>query len=84
MNRRETLKLMGSAALAGVASATATVAWAAMPTMVTVVKIAGIPQFNAVEKEHPEGREGLFSIDATMVGPANIDPAQQVKLHWKT
>ena len=79
MNRRETLKLMGSAALAGVASATATVAWAAMPTMVTVVKIAGIPWFNAVEKGILKGAKD-FSIDATMVGPANVDPAQQVKL----
>ena len=79
MNRRETLKLMGSAALAGVASATATVAWAAAPTMVTVVKIAGIPWFNAVEKGIKKGATD-FGIDATMVGPANVDPAQQVKL----
>ena len=79
MNRRETLKLMGSAALAGVASATATVAWAAAPTMVTVVKIAGIPWFNALEKGIKKGAKD-FNIDATMVGPANVDPAQQVKL----
>jgi simple sugar transport system substrate-binding protein len=79
MNRRETLKLMGSAALAGVASATATIARAAAPTMVTVVKIAGIPWFNAVEKGILKGAKD-FSIDATMVGPANVDPAQQVKL----
>ena len=79
MNRRETLKLMGGAALAGAASATATFAWAAMPTMVTVVKIAGIPWFNAVEKGIQKGAKD-FNIDATMVGPANVDPAQQVKL----
>ncbi|MGA2794243.1 MAG: autoinducer 2 ABC transporter substrate-binding protein [Roseiarcus sp.] len=79
MNRRETLKLLGSVALAGVASATATVAWAAEPTMVVVVKIAGIPWFNAVEKGIKKGATD-FGIDATMVGPANVDPAQQVKL----
>jgi simple sugar transport system substrate-binding protein len=79
MNRRETLKLLGSAALAGAASATATIARAAMPTMVTVVKIAGIPWFNAVEKGIQKGAKD-FNIDATMVGPANVDPAQQVKL----
>ncbi|WP_158816815.1 autoinducer 2 ABC transporter substrate-binding protein [Methylocapsa sp. S129] len=79
MNRRETLKLLGSAALTGVASATSTIAWAATPTMVTVVKIAGIPWFNAVEKGILKGAKD-FNIDATMVGPANVDPAQQVKL----
>jgi simple sugar transport system substrate-binding protein len=79
MNRRETLKLLGSAALAGAASASATMAWAAMPTMVTVVKIAGIPWFNAVEKGIQKGAKD-FGIDATMIGPANVDPAQQVKL----
>jgi simple sugar transport system substrate-binding protein len=79
MNRRETLKLLGSAALAGAASVTATIAGAAVPTMVTVVKIAGIPWFNAVEKGIQKGAKD-FNIDATMVGPANVDPAQQVKL----
>ena len=79
MNRRQTLKLMGSAALVGAASLTSRIAVAAAPTMVTVVKIAGIPWFNAVEKGIKKGATD-FSIDATMVGPANVDPAQQVKL----
>jgi simple sugar transport system substrate-binding protein len=79
MNRRETLKLLGSAAIVGVAGASATYAWAAEATMVTVVKIAGIPWFNALEKGIQKGAKD-FSIDATMVGPANVDPAQQVKL----
>jgi len=79
MNRRQTLKLMGSAALVGPASLTSRIALAAAPTMVTVVKIAGIPWFNAVEKGIKKGATD-FSIDATMVGPANVDPAQQVKL----
>ena len=47
--------------------------------MVTVVKIAGIPWFNAGNKGIQSGGKD-FGIDATMVGPANVDPAQQVKL----
>ena len=80
MNRRETLKLMGEALLwrASPARLRRSV-WAAAPTMVTVVKIAGIPWFNAVVKGILKGAKD-FSIDATMVGPANVDPAQQVKL----
>jgi simple sugar transport system substrate-binding protein len=78
MNRRETLKLLGGVALAGAAGAPVARA-AADPTMVTVVKIAGIPWFNAVEKGILKGAKD-FSIDATMIGPANVDPAQQVKL----
>jgi simple sugar transport system substrate-binding protein len=79
MNRRETLKLMGGAAVAGVAGLPAWPALAADKTMVTVVKIAGIPWFNALEKGVQKGATD-FKIDATMVGPANVDPAQQVKL----
>ena len=79
MNRRETLRLLGSVAIAGVAAGRATIARAAAPTMVTVVKIAGIPWFNAVEKGIQKGAKD-FSIDASMIGPANVDPAQQVKL----
>ena len=79
MNRRKTLKALGGAALAGAAGLTGTVAFAANATMVTVVKIAGIPWFNAVEKGIKKGAKD-FNIDASMVGPANVDPAQQVKL----
>ncbi len=79
MNRRKTLKALGSAALAGAAGLTGRVAFAANATMVTVVKIAGIPWFNALEKGIKKGAKD-FNIDASMVGPANVDPAQQVKL----
>jgi simple sugar transport system substrate-binding protein len=78
MNRRKTLKTLGSAAMAG-AGLTSRIAFAANPTMVTVVKIAGIPWFNAVEKGIKKGAKD-FNIDASMIGPANVDPAQQVKL----
>jgi simple sugar transport system substrate-binding protein len=79
MNRRKTLKALGGAALAGAAGLKAQLAFAATATMVTVVKIAGIPWFNAVEKGIKKGAKE-FDIDASMVGPANVDPAQQVKL----
>src|SRR5436305_15291688 len=79
MDRRQTLKLLGgAAAMAG--AGIPDLAFAA-PTkeMVTVVKIAGIPWFNAVEKGIQKGAKD-FDINATMVGPANVDPAQQVNL----
>jgi simple sugar transport system substrate-binding protein len=79
MNRRKTLKSLGGAALAGAAGLTGRIAFAANATMVTVVKIAGIPWFNAVEKGIKKGAKD-FNIDASMIGPANVDPAQQVKL----
>jgi len=79
MNRRKTLSALGGAALAAVTGLTSRLAYAANPTMVTVVKIAGIPWFNAVDKGIKKGGKD-FNIDASMVGPANVDPAQQVKL----
>ena len=79
MNRRETLKLIGGATAVSVAGLPG-LSWADTPKeMVTVVKIAGIPWFNALEKGIQKGAKD-FNIDATMVGPANVDPAQQVKL----
>lgn len=48
-------------------------------TMVMVVKIAGIPWYNLVEQGlQKAGAE--FGMDVSMVGPSNIDPAQQVRL----
>ena len=79
MNRRKTLKALGSAALASASGLTGQFAFAATQTMVTVVKIAGIPWFNAVEKGIKKGAKD-FNIEASMIGPANVDPAQQVKL----
>jgi len=79
VNRRKTLKALGSAAMASSAGLTSHLAFAANSTMVVVVKIAGIPWFNALEKGVKKGGKD-FNIDASMVGPANVDPAQQVKL----
>jgi simple sugar transport system substrate-binding protein len=79
VNRRNTLKALGGAAVASATGLTSQIAFAATQTMVTVVKIAGIPWFNAVEKGIQKGAKD-FAMDASMVGPANVDPAQQVKL----
>ena len=78
MNRRETIKLIGATAVA--AALPGLSALADTPkTMTVVVKIAGIPWFNALEQGIKKASKDL-SIDANMVGPANVDPAQQVKL----
>lgn len=78
MNRRETLKLLGVTALAGAAGLPVP-AFAAEPEMVVVVKIAGIPWFNALEQGVKKAGKDL-GVNASMIGPANVDPAQQVKL----
>ena len=82
MKRRETLKLFGAAAVAaviGVAGIPGLSFAQDQKKMVTVVKIAGIPWFNALENGVKKAGKD-FGIDASMVGPANLDPAQQVKL----
>src|ERR1700694_872735 len=79
MDRRQTLKLIGGAAAMAGADFPGLTFAQAQKEMVTVVKIAGIPWFNAVEKGILKGAKD-FGVNATMVGPANVDPAQQVKL----
>ncbi|MEE9322015.1 MAG: substrate-binding domain-containing protein [Granulosicoccus sp.] len=48
------------------------------PTMGIVVKIGGIPWFNAMETGIKEKGEEL-GVDATMIGPTSADPALQVR-----
>ena len=79
MHRRNTLKLIGTAALVGALGISGFALAQDQKKMVTVVKIAGIPWFNALENGIEKAATD-FSIDASMVGPANVDPAQQVKL----
>lgn len=70
-----------SAVLAGVAlAATLAVGVQAQdkPTMGIVVKIGGIPWFNAMEMGIKEKGEQL-GVDATMIGPTSADPALQVR-----
>ena len=59
MNRRETLRLLGATAVAAATTFTSRLALAAEPSMVVVVKIAGIPWFNALEKGVMKGGAGL-------------------------
>ncbi|MFQ6554130.1 substrate-binding domain-containing protein [Aestuariibius insulae] len=73
MNRL--LRIVSSLALAaGIASA----ASAENPTMGVVVKIGGIPWFNAMEEGIKE-RAAELGMDAEMIGPTSADPALQVR-----
>jgi len=79
MDRRDALKLIGATAIIGAAGMPGFALAQDQKTMVTVVKIDGIPWFNALENGIEKAAQD-FGIDASMVGPANVDPAQQVKL----
>jgi simple sugar transport system substrate-binding protein len=48
------------------------------PTMGVVVKIGGIPWFNAMEAGIKENAAKL-GVDASMIGPTSTDPALQVR-----
>lgn len=75
MLRRHVLKL----ATATVLATLATGAFAAgKPTMGVVVKIGGIPWFNAMEMGIKEMGDKL-GVDASMIGPTSADPALQVR-----
>jgi simple sugar transport system substrate-binding protein len=79
MNRRDTLKLLGLSAATAALPLSAGARAAAEPTMVTVVKITGIPWFNLVDKGLERGGK-KFDVNVSMTGPAHVDPAQQVRL----
>ena len=72
-------RLTGLAAAAPLALALSTGAFAAdPPEIVTVVKIGGIPWFNAMEVGiQKEGKE--LGVNASMIGPTQADAAQQVR-----
>ena len=79
MDRRTTLMMMGGLATAGLLGMRPSARAAAPKTMATVVKEAGVPWFNILNQGLEEaGKE--YGIATTMVGPAQVDPAQQVKL----
>ena len=75
MKRTITALLGGVALVAGLALAAAA---QDKPTMGIVVKIGGIPWFNAMETGIKEKGEAL-GVDATMIGPTSADPALQVR-----
>lgn len=77
MRRRELLTLSG-AAIAASFTGTGLALAQAKPTMGVVVKIGGIPWFNAMEAGIKEMGEKL-GVDATMIGPTSADPALQVR-----
>jgi len=69
-----------AAILAGVVIATSafTAVAADKPTMGVVVKIGGIPWFNAMEQGIKE-QGAAIGVDAEMIGPTSADPALQVR-----
>ena len=77
MDRRQTLKLMTAFALG--ASAGLRPAFAAMPKMVVVHKLIGIPAITAMAKGVVQAGHDL-GIDASLTGPTSIDPALQLKM----
>jgi simple sugar transport system substrate-binding protein len=82
-NRRLLLLRLATAAAVPVALTLAGsgggVAWAAdKPQIATVVKIGGIPWFNAMEVGIKKEGEQL-GVDAWMIGPTQADAAQQVR-----
>ena len=54
-------------------------AFSANPTMTTVCKIIGVPYFTLLGKGLEEAGKKI-GIESTMIGPAQVDPAQQVRL----
>ena len=78
LHRRQATRLLGAGLLAASVGLPRGVR-AAQKQMVTVVKIAGVPWFNFLEKGLTEGG-AKFGLQTSMVGPAHTDPAQQVRL----
>jgi simple sugar transport system substrate-binding protein len=80
LTRRTTLALVCGTAAAGVVPGAAGRALAANspPRMGVVVKIGGIPWFNAMEQGIKQRAQEL-GVDAWMVGPTSADPALQVR-----
>jgi len=77
MNRRHVLQSAG--ALAAIGALGVRPAFAAMPTMTTVCKIVGVPYFSLLEQGLIAAGQ-QFGISSDMIGPAHVDPAQQVRL----
>ena len=78
ITRRRSAQLLGGGLVAATLGLPR-VARAANKNMTTVVKIEGVPWFNYLNAGlETAGKE--FSIDTSMVGPAHVDPAQQVRL----
>ncbi|KQQ89396.1 substrate-binding domain-containing protein [Aureimonas sp. Leaf324] len=77
MSRRRALAALGGL-LALSLTAPAALAQSAEPQAGIVVKIGGIPWFNAMEEGIKKGA-GEYKVNAWMVGPTQADAAQQVR-----
>jgi simple sugar transport system substrate-binding protein len=79
LTRRNSLKLLGGAALAAPLGGYATHVFAqGKQSIATVVKIGGIPWFNAMEVGIKQAGDETGT-EAWMIGPTQADAAQQVK-----
>ena len=80
ITRRASLALVGGVAAAGVLPGAAgrALAQAKKPQIAVVVKIGGIPWFNAMEAGIKKAGEEQ-GVDAWMIGPTQADAAQQVR-----
>lgn len=77
MKRRDFVA--GAAGVAVIGALGDRAALAATPTMTTVAKIVGVPYFSLLE-QGLVAAGSRFGIASNMVGPAHVDPAQQVRL----
>eukprot|EP01037_Dinobryon_pediforme_P026612 gene26612-29194_t len=77
LSRRNALQLLGAASAATLAGGLSP-ALAAGPQIATVVKIGGIPWFNAMETGIKKAGAEL-GVEAWMIGPTQADAAQQVR-----
>lgn len=77
MTRRRVMAAMGSLVLLA-GSASASLGQGAEPQAGIVVKIGGIPWFNAMEEGIKKGAEA-YKVNAWMIGPTQADAAQQVR-----
>jgi simple sugar transport system substrate-binding protein len=78
ITRRTALAALGGTIAAASLVATIELAAAAEPQVGIVVKIGGIPWFNAMEEGIKSGSK-TNKVDAWMVGPTQADAAQQVR-----
>lgn len=78
VSRRVILKAATAAAAVGTLGISGA-AQAAEPTMTTVVKILGVPYFTLLGQGLTAAGPN-FGIASSMIGPANVDPAEQVRL----
>jgi simple sugar transport system substrate-binding protein len=78
LSRRHALKIVGGATGLAAFPSRFVLAQAGKPSIVTVVKIGGIPWFNAMEAGIRKAGQEL-NVDASMIGPTQADAAQQVR-----